>query len=221
MQVLYQGNYDLKTNTSKFLCKELNVLNKFSLKSPTAFTSQILYLDSLTTGTGKMLYILLSLNPDDVHDCMACSPVFKFMALKKAGNIWTHVSENITDGFGQMGKAGYFKVKNIGKNMGFVFGAEPINMGEIDEVMTLYAYNDNTFKPIAHIEGISYSNEGKCNPKKMNSCYSYTGKIQFLNTGKDFNDILLTKKGTDLHNGKVVKIDSAITYRFVNGQYVR
>ncbi|WCT10148.1 hypothetical protein [Mucilaginibacter jinjuensis] len=222
MQALYQGNYDIKTNSSKFICNEPDVLNKFSLTSPMPFTSKILYADSLVTIDGKMLYVLLSLNPDDdMLRCMACSPAFKFIVLNKTSNVWAEVSENITDGIGQMGEAGNFEVKTIGKNIGFVFGGAGLNMGELEESMILYTYYNNNFKQIAHITGMSYTNQGNCNPKKPNSCYSYNGKIQFLNTGKDFNDILVTKKGTDLRKGRVIKIDSAITYKFVNGQYVR
>lgn len=222
MKTLYQGNYDTKTNTSNFTCNEPALLKQFSLTSATPFTSQILYADSLVTDDDKMLYVLLSLNPDDdMLRCMACSPAFKFIAFNKTGNIWTEVSENITNGIGQMGKADNFQVKVIGKNIGFVFGGSSLNMGESEESMILYTYYNHSFKQIARIVGMSYTNQGNCNPKKPNSCYSYIGKIQFLNSNKNFNDILLTKKGTDLRNNKVVKIDSAITYHFANGQYVR
>ncbi|EHQ26345.1 hypothetical protein [Mucilaginibacter paludis] len=220
MTKLY-SNYDAKKNFSKWFCTDMGLLKTFSSPTPTLFQSKILYADSLSSNSGKLLYVLLSEKPLLDQVCHGCAPVLKFLSFKKTGATWFLDYEKQVGQIGSFGEAPPLEVKKAGKNIGFIFTDGFTNMGESTEAIVMYAYDKGVFKMVLQIPESSYSNDGACEVKVANSCYSYDGKIKFIEAGKDFNDIVFTKKGTDKPKDKVVKIDSVIVYRFLNGVYAR
>jgi len=219
MTALY-NNYNAKENTSDWLCNDKSILKTFSLNNTTHFTAKMLYADSTVNGANKQLYVLLSLNPVD-NECYACAPVLKSLLFIKNATTWILSREGIGEQIGSMGDAPPFKAIKFKNNIAFLFEGGFTNMGISSGFIELSAWYNGIFKPLLTILDASYTNEGNCVPTSKEKCFGYDGKIKFITTGKDFDDILFTKKGTDLKKNKVVKIDSAITYKFVNGNYVK
>jgi hypothetical protein len=85
----------------------------------------------------------------------------------------------------------------------------------------MYGFFDGNFKEFLNIQDFYDDNSGACDSTKLNSCYMYEGKIHIQADNKVFNDIIFSKKGTMIQNRQLVKIDSTISYEFVNGAYIK
>jgi hypothetical protein len=207
MNKLY-ANYNAKDETSKWVCCDKQILKTFELKENTPFLSKILYSDTLNDGGHKVWYVLLALNPFEDYTCHACAPVLSFYCFTKIKGLWNLNYNTTTGQFGVYGTAPSFTIKKVGKNnVGFLFQAYNMGQGIEEGGYVLYCFYKNKFQGILDIYDTSGSNSGQCDPDVPNSCYSFESKIQFLNAGKEFNDVKIFKKGTIFKQDKLVKID--------------
>jgi hypothetical protein len=219
MRSLYT-NYDVKNNSSNWLCTNKTVLNKFYLKVNTSFSAKILYSDSVNSEGQKLLYVLVSNKPSDWIGSLP--PLLEIIIFQKTSSSWNIIYRDIFDQMGFNGEPSPFTVEKIGDNtIGFLFTPIFIGQGITDGSMILYTFYKRAFKRILNIESSIEDNSGNCDPKKVNSCYGYTSNIQFVEQNKEFNPLNFVKTGTILENGKLKKINIHVVYEFVNGIYIQ
>ena len=221
MNTLY-GTYDAKAKTSAWLCHNAGKLLKFKTGLNAKFLSQLLFADSVTTKGKKQFYVIISARPEgDDFMCHACAPVEEVFIFEKETTAWRLTYRKMFDDIGSYGLAPEFKLKKAGTDS-YVFLVETGDMdqGISAQSVFIYSYYQGEFKSVLKLQDVGMDNTGACDDKVAGSCWDYNYTLTFANTPGNYNDIKLTKKGTEDKNGKTVPVDTVMNYQFAGGNYV-
>lgn len=221
MQGLYR-DYNVKDKTAAWLCNNPDKLAKFKVSGDTKFSSKLLFLDSITVKGVKQLYVITSSRPDgDEFVCHSCAPLEEVFIFEKDAPAWRLIYRKIFDQVGSFGESPEFTLKKLGTDSyGFLINPGFTGQGIEEQSIGMYSYYQAEFKSILTIPEVAMDNKGACDDKVPGSCWGYDYTLIFATTPANYNDIILTKKGTESKDGKVMPVDTTIKYQFAGNAYM-
>lgn len=154
--------------------------------------------------------------------CHICSPVVGIAILYKDKNVWKiEDSYDYTEKIGTFGTTPKPKIyENTNKNKLIVFEDSYSGMGNTIKNIHIIAKVKNKFKQVFYDEETYYDNFGTCGNVIKTPCVKYYSKFDFIKNNKTYQDIKVTKLGTNFDNtGKVKKVKEVKKYYFTSDYY--
>ncbi|MBE9602787.1 hypothetical protein [Pedobacter sp. MC2016-24] len=215
MKKMY-GNYNSESKNSTFQCKDLTILKAFSLTETSYFSSKVVCMGTANVKNENLLYVLLAVAPtngeDDRFGDAPKMMLFTFQKEIDHYNLKDYV-------FSPLDYIGFeAKLVNIGTGIGFLVTTSDYGHGEGTYSYEIFCYDCNSLSKVLNIVDFAGDNSG--NYGKLGR-YEYDSKLKFINTGKAFYDIHVSKTGTIMRNKKIVTINQSSTYSYKNGKYIK
>jgi tetratricopeptide (TPR) repeat protein len=155
-------------------------------------------------------------------DCHACGVKVGIATYKKENNFWQTLS--IQPDFGEFGSYGDMpeiksaKLLNLSLNkIIFLIDRNDIHFGVEEEWSNLFLFSKNEWYNVGSIETGS-DTSGFYDESNSNKISAYKGIISVIESNKEYPDLLLTKKGTEEINDKIILAKNSL-YVFNGKEY--
>lgn len=184
------------------------------------YVTEVVFFDSLTIDGEKRIVMLTQTTPIK-YDCQFCSPLLNVAVFSKKENDWIILLNKSFARYGNWGKASDIKLEKIGDDKyGFWFFPGGTIDGITFESSVLYSFVNGDFKQIFEIKKSYEDNYGQFDETENNS-YKYSSEINYINTGTEFYNIKIVKKGKKIVDNKLKQIKTEKIYFYRDGIYVQ
>jgi len=214
------GNFNIKNATSFWITSDTGILNRFSIKEKldTLYTS-VLKIDTIRIDKVDYLLVVTQTKPKE-FDCHSCAPLLGIVLLMQNTDSWELFNQFYLTSIGSWGNATKPRLEHIGHDkFGISFKTGSTGQGYSSLAFIIYEIELRSSKRILIIDDYGADNFGTCDEQK-GTCWTYNSIYSFVDTQKEYYDLVVKTKGTKNYSTKIVPIDNRRVYHYIGISYI-